>query len=246
MRGLSDAYGSWKIICMRRRSGRIADWLAWVMSVPAKTILPAVGSCSRVTSRASVDLPQPDSPTSPTVSPRHDLQVDAIDGAQHALAREEGLLRAAGNASAGPRPRESAPAGGGSTRRGDPALGRVRGVCSEPPCLRHPAPRGSRRGRSTGSSSGCSAHFSIGKGAARAKAAAGRPGARVRRLALDGDQPAILGLRHRSAARRAAAPRYRDGADRSADPRARLPRPPRRHTSPARASRYWRSRRGRG
>ena len=60
MRGLSDAYGSWKIICMRRRSGRIVAWLAWVMSVPSNTILPAVGSCRRVTSRASVDLPQPE------------------------------------------------------------------------------------------------------------------------------------------------------------------------------------------
>ncbi len=37
--------------------------------------------------------------------------------------------------------------------------------------------------------------FLDGKGAARTKAAAGWPGARVRGLALDGNQPAILGLR---------------------------------------------------
>ena len=31
----------------------------------------------------SVDLPQPDSPTSPSASPAHDLEVDAVDGAEH-------------------------------------------------------------------------------------------------------------------------------------------------------------------
>ena len=39
------------------------------MSAPSKTMLPPVGSCSRVTSRPVVVLPQPDSPTRPRVSP---------------------------------------------------------------------------------------------------------------------------------------------------------------------------------
>ena len=39
------------------------------MSRPSKTTLPPVGSSSRVTSRPVVDLPQPDSPTRPSVSP---------------------------------------------------------------------------------------------------------------------------------------------------------------------------------
>ena len=43
-RGFSDAYGSWKIICIRRRSGRICPSLRWVMSVPSNVIVPAVGS----------------------------------------------------------------------------------------------------------------------------------------------------------------------------------------------------------
>ena len=60
MRGLSEAYGSWKIICIRRRNGRIADCDACEMSWPSNTMRPAVGSSSRITSRASVDLPQPD------------------------------------------------------------------------------------------------------------------------------------------------------------------------------------------
>src|SRR5260370_9349893 len=39
------------------------------MSSPLKTILPAVGAMSLIAVRPSVDLPQPDSPTSPSVSP---------------------------------------------------------------------------------------------------------------------------------------------------------------------------------
>jgi len=39
------------------------------MSRPLKTILPAVGSVSLISVRERVVLPQPDSPTSPSVSP---------------------------------------------------------------------------------------------------------------------------------------------------------------------------------
>jgi hypothetical protein len=40
-----------------------------VMSRPSKMILPSVESSRRMMQRASVDLPQPDSPTIPSVSP---------------------------------------------------------------------------------------------------------------------------------------------------------------------------------
>ena len=40
------------------------------MSSPSKRTVPLVGSCRRTRSRPSVDLPQPDSPTMPSVSPR--------------------------------------------------------------------------------------------------------------------------------------------------------------------------------
>ena len=63
-RGFSEEYGSWKIIWMSRRSGRIRLADRWVMSRPSKTIRPPVGSSSRVSSRPVVVLPQPDSPTS--------------------------------------------------------------------------------------------------------------------------------------------------------------------------------------
>ncbi len=68
--GFSDEYGSWKIICISRRSGRMAPARRCVMSRPSKMICPAVGSMSRVSMRAVVVLPQPDSPTMPRVSPR--------------------------------------------------------------------------------------------------------------------------------------------------------------------------------
>src|ERR1022692_2809558 len=54
---------------MSRRSGRILPIDRWVMSCPSKMIWPLVGSSSRVSSLPVVVFPQPDSPTSPSVSP---------------------------------------------------------------------------------------------------------------------------------------------------------------------------------
>ena len=46
----------------------------FVMSLPANSMVPPVGSSSRNSVRPAVDLPQPDSPTRPTVSPGHRLR----------------------------------------------------------------------------------------------------------------------------------------------------------------------------
>ena len=54
------------------------------MSRPSKMILPPVGSSSRAMQRAIVDLPQPDSPTTPSVSPAFDREADAVDGLDRA------------------------------------------------------------------------------------------------------------------------------------------------------------------
>ena len=56
---------SWKTIWISRRSGRSGRRDQLVMSGRRGAIRPAVGSSSRVTSLATVDLPQPVSPTSP-------------------------------------------------------------------------------------------------------------------------------------------------------------------------------------
>ena len=70
LRGFSDEYGSWKIICISRRRSFSRAPLAVAISSPSNLIEPLVGSISRRISRAVVDLPQPDSPTIPSVSPR--------------------------------------------------------------------------------------------------------------------------------------------------------------------------------
>jgi len=68
-RGLSDAYGSWNTICISRRIGRRSRRERCEMSRPSNSIFPSVSSCRRTMQRPSVDLPQPDSPTRPSVSP---------------------------------------------------------------------------------------------------------------------------------------------------------------------------------
>ena len=52
---------------------------SFVMSRPSKTIRPPVGSSRRMMQRAIVDLPQPDSPTTPSVSPSLDAEADPVD-----------------------------------------------------------------------------------------------------------------------------------------------------------------------
>ena len=70
MRGLSEENGSWNTTCTRRRSGR--SWPAGRLSMrsPARYTSPAVIGYSRRIALPTVDLPQPDSPTSDSVSPR--------------------------------------------------------------------------------------------------------------------------------------------------------------------------------
>ena len=69
MRGLSEANGSWKMICMSRQSARNAAGSSADTLRPSNHTSPAVGSISRRMQRPVVDLPEPDSPTSPSVSP---------------------------------------------------------------------------------------------------------------------------------------------------------------------------------
>src|ERR1700678_382539 len=57
------------MICMFRRRRRKSEPLAFTRSTPSKTTVPKVGSIRRRINRPSVLLPEPDSPTKPTVSP---------------------------------------------------------------------------------------------------------------------------------------------------------------------------------
>ena len=67
--GLSEENGSWKMICISRRKGRMSSLPRCVTSWPSSRMVPAVGSIRRRMTRPTVVLPQPLSPTSPSVSP---------------------------------------------------------------------------------------------------------------------------------------------------------------------------------
>ena len=68
-RGLSDEMGSWKIICICGRSRRSSSPPMSVSSDPSKLTVPPVGRLICMTALPVVDLPHPDSPTRPRVSP---------------------------------------------------------------------------------------------------------------------------------------------------------------------------------
>src|SRR5690348_7852358 len=75
MRGFRDAYGSWKITWMRRRIARSPRSSSAVRSTPSKRMRPLVGRSRCRMQRPVVVLPQPDSPTRPSVSPRRTVKL---------------------------------------------------------------------------------------------------------------------------------------------------------------------------
>ncbi len=78
-RGLSDAYGFWNTTWMRFRIGSSSAFDSASRSRPSKIALPPagppLGSCRRSSVRPSVVLPEPDSPTTPSVWPARSLKV---------------------------------------------------------------------------------------------------------------------------------------------------------------------------
>src|SRR5262245_40749569 len=69
-RGFSEPYGTWKIIGIARRNGRMARRDRLVMSRRSNVTVPDVTGVRPAMHRASVDFPQPVSPTRPSVWPR--------------------------------------------------------------------------------------------------------------------------------------------------------------------------------
>src|SRR4029453_15415920 len=72
--GSSEPYGSWKMGWTRRRKANNCRLLSVEVSTPSKTIRPEVGSSRLSTIWATVDLPEPDSPTIAVVVPRFTLK----------------------------------------------------------------------------------------------------------------------------------------------------------------------------
>ena len=68
LRGFNDANGSWKTICISPQRIHLLR-PAFVTSWSRKRIVPSVASINRMIAREIVVLPQPDSPTRPSVSP---------------------------------------------------------------------------------------------------------------------------------------------------------------------------------
>ena len=60
---------------MRRRTGRSAAPDSVLRSSPPIIMWPAVGSIRRTMQRATVDLPEPDSPTMPRISPLRSVRL---------------------------------------------------------------------------------------------------------------------------------------------------------------------------
>jgi hypothetical protein len=75
------------------------------MSRPSKTTLPLVGSSSRIITRASVDFPQPDSPTIPSVSPRRTCSETPSSALTEATSCLNTMPSVIGSASSPRRPR---------------------------------------------------------------------------------------------------------------------------------------------
>ena len=73
--GFSDVYGFWNTYWISCRSLRRLSPRAVVTSCPSTRTRPLVGWASRSSIRATVVLPDPDSPTSPRVSPRATLRL---------------------------------------------------------------------------------------------------------------------------------------------------------------------------
>ena len=73
--GSSDVKGSWKTIWMTRARSRRARALGRSSTTsPASRIVPALGGSSPTSIRATVVLPDPDSPTMPSEPPRGNLE----------------------------------------------------------------------------------------------------------------------------------------------------------------------------
>ena len=90
----SEPNGSWKISCISRRvaAQRVAVERQQIVAVEAHRARRSARS-GAARRRPSVVLPQPDSPTMPSVSPAARSKLDAVDGAHHAARAAEQARR---------------------------------------------------------------------------------------------------------------------------------------------------------
>ncbi len=127
--GLRAVIGSWKIML----SSAPHTWRSWsgdmaVRSWPAKCTVPERTTSWRgrrpMIDRASTVLPDPDSPTTPSVSPASKLEGDAVDGPDRPSGRAEGGVEVVD-------PEERAAVGADVGEVGPPTTAAVAGVGSQ-------------------------------------------------------------------------------------------------------------------
>ena len=70
IRGFRAVAGSWNTTETARPNSLRMAAFRLMAGLPWNSTSPEVGACRPTSTEASVDLPQPDSPTMPTVSPR--------------------------------------------------------------------------------------------------------------------------------------------------------------------------------
>jgi len=97
IRGSSELYGSWKMICMRRRRLRSSRPRMVLMGWPSKRTRPRVAFCRCRIARPSVVLPLPLSPTSPRLSPLRMLRETLSTAWSVARLRENRVPELTGN-----------------------------------------------------------------------------------------------------------------------------------------------------
>src|SRR5581483_5488694 len=198
MRGFRLAYGSWKTSCIRRRKRRSCSPPMFVMSSSSKTILPAARGTLRSTARPVVVLPDPDSPTSPSVSPRR------IEKVTSSTARI--VVRLPPQKPPPPTVYSTASPSTASSASGDwlPGdAGCVDAFTAERMPARHLPSVSVRPERRHGLTGGGGAV------AARLERAAGRRSGHVRRQAVDADEPRADDVEPRSRAQEAGRVRVR-------------------------------------
>ena len=84
--GFSAVSAVWKTIWMRRSSSRLRCASVGGSTRPSNSIVPVLGGSSPAMTRASVVLPEPDSPMTPIAWPRFSSQVDVLEDGHRRLA----------------------------------------------------------------------------------------------------------------------------------------------------------------
>ena len=98
LRGFSDEYGSWKIICISRRSAFSSAPLMCAISRPSNLIEPAVGLHQPQQQPRGRRLAAAGLAHEPERLAAHDVERDAVDGLHRADLAAEEARRGSGSA----------------------------------------------------------------------------------------------------------------------------------------------------